>query len=159
MLISVWNTRFQRETSRSFLYQGRNKHAIFFVGDTSRLLCYFQHFMILKYYTDMGNLLFCRGTLADRYVLFHLLCYMFSFTQNMSSPIMNELSFTKLCVHTKRSAKIVLGSSTLLPYDVTDFAVLPAWRLWAGNSLFFWISCDLEVTSKSSRCWKNICVK
>lgn len=91
---------------------------------------------------------------------YYFICYVaFSFTQNMLSPIMNDLSFTKLCVHTKRSAKIVLGSSTLLPYDVTDFAVLPAWRLWAGNSLFFWISCDLEVTSKSSRCWKNICVK
>ena len=58
----------------------------FFVGDTSRLLCYFQHFMLLKYYTDMGNLLFCRGTLADRYVLFHLLCNISNMRCSVSSP-------------------------------------------------------------------------
>ena len=111
MLISVWNTRFQRETSRSFLYQGRNKHAIFFVGDTSRLLCYFQHFMILKYYTDMGNLLFCRGTLADRYVLFHLLCCVLIHSKHVKSDHEWIIFHQTLCSHEafrQNRARIIL---------------------------------------------------
>ena len=143
----------------SLLYQGRNKHGIFLLAihlDFSvifNISCYLNIILTWETFHLAGE--------PWQTGMYYFICYdVFSFTRNMFSPIMNELSFTKLCVHTKRSAKIVLGSSTLLPYDITDFAVLSARRhsrsLLAGNSLFFWISCDLEVTNKRASCWENI---
>lgn len=51
-----------------------------------------------------------------------------------------------------------VGDSAQLPFDISDFAVLPAQRILAGNHFIVHckMSCDLEVANESEHfCGKN----
>ena len=143
MLIRFEIQDFNEKLQGFFLYQGGNKHGIFLLAIHLDFCVVFNISWHLNIILTWETFYFAGEPWQTG--KYYFICYVvFSLTRIMFSPIMNELSFTKLCVHTKRSAKNVLGSFTLLPSDVTDFAVVPARRLLAGSSLFF----GYHVTSK-----------